>query len=223
MSNQTSTRMGQHELHHPTELNLYHKNPRVGDVDAIAASLRANSQYKPVTVNRGTHTGRPMEVLAGNHTIKAFRDLAEKYPDEDRWQRVDCWVLDVDEDRANRIVLADNRTSELGSFDDEQLYEVLNSLNDSDFEGTGYSDVDFKALAEALNGAPSLDDLAKEYGEPTEEDVLEALSFKIDRDLMGMWQEHRMHFDSDSEALRDLLERGVTLGEEPEPEVSAEA
>lgn len=133
-----------HEVHHPSELNLFHKNPRLGDVDAIAASLRANNQYKPITVNRGTHTGRPLEVLAGNHTVKAFRDLAEKYPEDERWQEVDCWVIDVDDDRATRIVAADNRTAEKGSFDDEMLLELLSSLDD--LEGTAYEQDDLDQL-----------------------------------------------------------------------------
>src|SRR5699024_1772348 len=136
------------ETHHPADLALYSRNPRVGDVDAIAASLRANGQYKPVVVNRGTHTSRPMEVLAGNHTVKAFRTLAEEYPSDERWQSVDAWVIDVDDDRAARIVAADNRTSELGGFDDDTLLSLLSDL--SDLEGTGYGQDDLDDLSAAL-------------------------------------------------------------------------
>lgn len=65
----TTAGIGTLEQHDPTDLALYHKNPNVGDVDAIAGSLLVNRQYRPVVVNRGTHTGRPMEVLAGNHCV----------------------------------------------------------------------------------------------------------------------------------------------------------
>lgn len=136
------------ETHHPTKLALHNRNPRRGDVDAIAGSLRANGQYKPIVVNRGTYTGRPMEVLAGNHTLMAVRNLAEEYPSDDRWQQVDCWVIDVDEDRAVRIVAADNRTSELGTFDDRLLAELLAELDD--LEGTGYDPQDLDDLANML-------------------------------------------------------------------------
>lgn len=34
----------------PSELNTYHRNPRRGDVSAIAASLKAHDQYKPICV-----------------------------------------------------------------------------------------------------------------------------------------------------------------------------
>lgn len=135
------------ETHRPADLATFHKNPRVGDTDAIAASLRANGQYKPIVVNRGTHTGRPLEVIAGNHTLKAVRTLAEEYPSDDRWQSIDCWVIDVDDDRSSRIVAADNRTSELGGFDTDALVELLDDL--PDLEGTGYSDDDLSDLMAA--------------------------------------------------------------------------
>lgn len=129
---------------HPSELSLYWKNPRVGNVDVIKSSLRAHGQYKPVLVNRGTHTGRENEVLAGNHTLKAIRDLAEEYPEDERWQEVDVWEIDVDDDRATRIVIADNRTAELGHTDSAALTELLVELNDLD--GTGYTDDDLDDL-----------------------------------------------------------------------------
>jgi len=123
---------------HPSELALFHKNPRVGDVEAIAASLRAHGQYAPIIVNVGTHTGRKNEVLKGNHTLKAFRTLAERHPDDQRWQTIECRLLDVDDDQAARIVAVDNRTSELGSFDTDVLLDLLQEL--PDLEGTGYDD-----------------------------------------------------------------------------------
>lgn len=129
---------------HPSDLNLFWRNPRVGNVDVIKSSLRAHSQYKPVLVNKGTHTGRPNEVLAGNHTLKAIRDLAEEFPEDERWQGVLCWEIDVDDDRATRIVIADNRTSELGHSDTQTLTELLSELEG--LEGTGYSDDDLEDL-----------------------------------------------------------------------------
>lgn len=84
----------------PDELALYHQNPRRGDIGVIESSLIAHGQYKPVTVNLGTHTGRPHEVLAGNHTVQAIRNLATKLPDDDRWRKVLTHYVDVDDDMA---------------------------------------------------------------------------------------------------------------------------
>lgn len=128
----------------PSELALYHRNPRVGNVEVIANSLVAHGQYKPVVVNKGTHTGRSNEVLAGNHTVKAFRDLIETEPDNPRWRTVIGYVIDVDDDAAARIVAVDNRSAELGTFDDAALADLLSSLGELD--GTGYTADDLSDL-----------------------------------------------------------------------------
>src|SRR5262249_21972971 len=48
----------------------YARNPRRGDLAAIKRSLEVNGQYRPIVVNRRTG-----EVLAGNHTWLAAREL----------------------------------------------------------------------------------------------------------------------------------------------------
>ena len=60
------------------ELQPFHKNPRRGNVEMIAESLQINGQYRAIVVNVGTHTGRPLEVLAGNHTLAAAKQLGWK-------------------------------------------------------------------------------------------------------------------------------------------------
>jgi ParB-like chromosome segregation protein Spo0J len=126
---------------HPVaDLRLYHRNPRVGNVDRIKESLQVNGQYRPVVVNAGTHTGRPLEVLAGNHTVIAARDLG--------WPTVAAVTVDVDDDQAARIVLVDNRTADLATHDDRLLLELLVDLPHLD--GTGYEPGDISALEEFL-------------------------------------------------------------------------
>ncbi len=98
-------------------------NPRRGKVSAIAESLKTNGQYKPVIVQASTR-----KILAGNHVVKAALRLG--------WTTVQCAIVDVDDETAKRIVLADNRTSELGSFDETDLAAMLKSLDD--LTGTGY-------------------------------------------------------------------------------------
>lgn len=143
------------------ELNTFHRNPRQGDVQAIKGSIQANGLYRPIIVNRGSHTGRSNEVLAGNHTLKAYRELAEEHPGD--YATIDCWVVDVDDDRANRIVLADNRTADLGDYDEAQLLELLNEV-DYDLDGTGY-DYEYLdelvELAEKSGGGEPNDDYAE--------------------------------------------------------------
>lgn len=136
----------------PSELALYHRNPNLGNVPKIVASLRAHGQYKPVVVNRGTHTGRPNEVLAGNHTLKAIRDLLEAEPDDERWRTIDGYVIDVDDDQAARIVLVDNKTAEDGfGYDQEVLADLLGGL--PDLEGTAFTADEYSDLLASLEEA----------------------------------------------------------------------
>lgn len=110
------------------DLAPYYRNPRSGDLDAIGESLSTHGQYKPIVVNRGTHTGRPNEILAGNHTAKAARKLG--------WDDIAVTWLDVDEATAAKIVIVDNRTSDLAGYDTALLADILTDL--PDLEGTGY-------------------------------------------------------------------------------------
>jgi len=188
----------------PDQLRTFHKNARKGDVDAIAGSLLTNSQYRPIVVNIGTHTGRPYEVLAGNHTLQGIRKNAESHPEDPRWNRVLVHWGDWDEHQCRAIVLADNKTAELGSYDFEQLKELLDEMG-GDFSGTGFTDLDYQALAQSLE-PPSLDDLAREFGDGvTADDLLERVSLKLSGDVNQRWLEHRKNFDSDDGAMAALL------------------
>lgn len=156
--------LGEAQQHNIYELNLYHQNPRVGNIETIAESLEKNGAYKPIVVNRGTHTGRPLEVLAGNHTLKAHRLLVEQ--GKTGWETISTWVVDVDEEHATRIVLADNRTADLGDYDNSNLLELLSSLN-NDLDGTGYDD----SYIDTLLGMDKPEELPEEgdadtYAEP---------------------------------------------------------
>lgn len=123
------------------ELDTFAGNPRRGAVEAIASSLNKHGQYRPIVVNAGTKTGRRNEVLAGNHTLLAARQLG--------WLHVDAAIIDVDDNTARSIVAADNRLADLGDYDDTALYELLSSLDDLD--GTGYTNGELEALGAALN------------------------------------------------------------------------
>jgi DNA modification methylase len=103
----------------------YARNPRVGDVSALADSLRINGQYRPLVVRHDTR-----EILAGNHTWKAAKALG--------WATVAVsWLWEITDEEAARIVLADNRYSDMATYDLDALAALLESLGN--FEGTGYT------------------------------------------------------------------------------------
>lgn len=111
-------------------------NPRTGDTGAIVESIRANGMYQPVVAQRSTGY-----VLAGNHRLDALRQLGQT--------RIPVVYVDVDDERARRIALVDNRTSDLASYDPVLLAELLRDLDQTEdsLAGTGY---DAAALAEVL-------------------------------------------------------------------------
>ena len=149
MTTKDTANIGEHQTVPLLDLNHYSKNPRRGDVQAIKGSIVANGIFRPVIVNKGTYTDKPNEILAGNHTVKAIRELAEENPDDRRWQQVEVWMVDVDAERAARIVLADNRTADLGSYDNEELLGLLNMM-DGDLDGTGYDADDLELIEQSL-------------------------------------------------------------------------
>lgn len=182
--------------YHPEELTAYHKNPRHGDTDAIARSLETNGQYRPIVVNLGTHTGRPLEVLAGNHTRAAALQLG--------WDSIAATTIDVDDHQAARIVAADNRTADLGGYDNETLIGLLQGLDDLD--GTGYTSADLDDLLHT-NKVVDLDDLAEELGEPGADDHWPRITLKVSPVTADQWRDHAAGFDSDDEALTALLDQ----------------
>lgn len=124
-------------------LKPYHRNPRQGDIGAIVSSLEHHGQYRPIVVN-----ARTQEVLAGNHTLAAARELG--------WTEIAATFVDVDDDQAARIVLVDNRANDLAHYDGETLTDILKELateTEYRLEGTGFTGDD-------------LDDLLAELQEP---------------------------------------------------------
>lgn len=123
-------------------------NARKGDVDSVAGSFSRFGQRKPLVAKR---TGEGGIVTAGNHGLLAARQLG--------WTHVAAILLDDDDLTAKSYALADNRTHDLGTYDDQALADLLKDVSASEaLEGTGYTDADLASLLESL--AP------KEQGEP---------------------------------------------------------
>lgn len=123
-----------------SRLDVYPRNPRKGNVEMVKASLAEFGQYRTIVVRPQPTIAEGYEVLAGNHTLLAARELGMK--------SLACSVVDVDDDTAARIVLADNRSSDLATYDDADLLELLNSLETLD--GTGYAGIDLTELTAGL-------------------------------------------------------------------------
>lgn len=125
------------------------RNPRQGDVGAISVSINENGFYGAIIAQRSTGY-----ILAGNHRYQAaIAAGADRIPVQ--------WV-DVDDAHALRILLADNRTNDVASYDDAALAELLTELaEDGGLTGTGYDGDDLDQLLNDL--APKDDDGEEPY------------------------------------------------------------
>lgn len=122
-------------------LQIYPGNARQGDIGMLTESLAVNGQYRPIVVNRPTG-----QILVGNHTYAAAVALG--------WPEIAVTYIDVDEAEARRIVLIDNRTSDLATYDDSRLLDLLTSLS-ADLKGTGYTPDDLDELLLGAAGRPA--------------------------------------------------------------------
>lgn len=125
----------------PIDSLEYHpRNPNQGDLGQIGRSIEVNGWWGTVLVQKSTRY-----ILAGNHRVEALRHQgAENVPV--------VWV-DVDDEMAQRIVLADNRTGRLGSDNEAMLAELLTALAPTELslDGLGYDGDDLDRMLKDLN------------------------------------------------------------------------
>lgn len=139
-------------------------NPRRGNIKKLKESLEANGQYKPIVVQKSTKY-----ILAGNHLWQAAKELG--------WQLIDVVEVDVNNTQAKKIVASDNRLGELGTYDEQELLDLLQDIS---LEGTGYDSADVddllalleeQAIAPAFEAEPVMVDGAGGGAELAQENV----------------------------------------------------
>jgi len=122
-------------------------NPRKGDVAAVAASLARFGQRKPIVARKDDGT-----IIAGNHTWQAAKKLG--------WKEIAVAFVGDDDVTAQAYALADNRTAELGSYDEELLLQMIQEIQKIDEDllaDTGWAQKDFEQLVEKLGIVEQLD------------------------------------------------------------------
>lgn len=119
-------------------VNLDGANARIHDAKnlaAIKASLSRFGQRLPIVIQR-----EGMVVRAGNGRVVAARELG--------WDEIAAVIVDEGDVEATAFAIADNRTAELGGWDDEILASTLKGLEDSGdgIAELGFSDTDLLSL-----------------------------------------------------------------------------
>ena len=126
------------------ELDLDPANVRQHDeknLAAIKSSLRRFGQQKPIVVDpKGI-------VIAGNGTLTAARALG--------WDRIRIIRTQLEGSEATAYAIADNRTAELATWDDDALMQQLSALDLEDsalVEAAGFSAAQLEDRVNALLG-----------------------------------------------------------------------
>ena len=122
-------------------------NPRKGNVEAVKKSYEKFGQRKPIVATKDG------EVISGNHQLAAARELG--------WNKIAVVFTDDDELTAKAFALADNRTADLGTYDDDLLADMLGAVSsdlemleatsfteDDLYKLIGFDEVDEKELPE---------------------------------------------------------------------------
>ena len=129
------------------ELLLDPSNVRKHDrknLDAIKASLKKFGQQKPIVIDAEGI------VLAGNGTLTAARELG--------WTEIEVTRTELTGSAATAFAIADNRSAELATWDQEQLEKVIASLNVEDAELTLATGFDPKEIDAMINSSEVTED-----------------------------------------------------------------
>lgn len=117
-----------------TEIKPYENNPRKNDdaVDEVANSIKAFGFKNPIIVDKD------MVIIAGHTRLKAAQKLG--------LTMVPVIVAsDLNEDQANALRLADNKTAEIAKWDKKKLEEELKQINweilGIDMTDVGFDDI----------------------------------------------------------------------------------
>ena len=115
-------------------------NPRQGDVAVIGESIEANDFYGALIVHEPTGN-----ILVGSHRWQAARTAG--------LDELPAFLIDVDEDRARRIMAVDNRASDLAGWNEAGLVALLREMipTPTGLAGSGFTDAALMRLVTDLS------------------------------------------------------------------------
>ena len=130
-------------------ITLLPGNPRKGDIVAVAKSYETFGQRKPIVVKKTGEDkdGNPIGiVIAGNHQLQAATKLG--------WKKIAAVFVEDDDITAKAYALADNRTAELGGYDNDLLAKLIEevSVNENLLEATAWTADDLQEIQKKRGG-----------------------------------------------------------------------
>jgi hypothetical protein len=187
-----------------TELKLHPRNPRKGNVESIRESIEHNGWYGAVLVQKSTGY-----IIAGNHRVQAAEAAGMK--------KIPIMEIDCDDTTAVRILLADNRTNDTATYDDEILADILKGLSEVDGSllGTGYKLEDYDDIMAALQETqysvdhnvtvrPTIDERLERYQEAMTRSIMLAYQLPEFGYIVEQLEAMRSKYETENNAMTIL-------------------
>ena len=130
-----------------SELTEWKNNSRIHtqrNLLTIKNSLEKFGQMKPLIVQKSS-----MSIIAGNGTFQAMKALG--------WEKADCYIIDIDDKKAEAYCIVDNRATDQSEWDQKTLMEVLQDLSETDEEllnCTGFDATEMEKMLQFLEDDP---------------------------------------------------------------------
>jgi len=170
-------------------LSEHPENPRQGHDETVGESIAQNGFYGAILVQRSTN-----RIIAGNTRYRQALAAGASF--------APGFVCDVDDDQARRILLVDNRSSDMATMNDSSLTALLASIADSErgFYGTGFDEASYSALIESatngydINGNDSFEDNYGEFSGVKLADRFLAPPFSVLDGRAGYWRNRKRYW-----------------------------
>lgn len=138
------------------------RNPKDHDIGAIIESMRRFGFVEPGVRNEAT--GRIVAGHGRRDALIAMRESGDDPPDRVRVNGSGVWMVPViagvsfaSDEEAEAYLVAANRLTEIGGWNDAELVNVLQALGEHDpdlLAVTGYDDDDLRALLAGMDETP---------------------------------------------------------------------
>lgn len=145
-------------------------NPKDHDIGQIIQSIKRFNFTAPLILNEDTN-----KLVAGHGRLEALiRMFQSQYqiPKGIRTNEEGMWLVPVlrgldfeNEEEAMTYLIADNKLSEFGGWDEHSLAAILDTVKDN-LDGVGFDESDIQAIFENLNETWEQDNTDRGLGDP---------------------------------------------------------
>ena len=196
------------------QLVVHEANPKAHDVALVADSIRRFGFIDPVVVDE--RTGK---LAAGHGRLAALQAMHADGEDPPTGVKVTKgqWTVprvqgyaSANDAEAEAALIALNRTTEVGGWEDHALLDLLERLStvDDGLVGVGYDEdelADLRARLADLPGLGDLDGIEDEFGPLDGTEGLVTVKLEVSGATAARWEDHRAGHDDDEAALVALI------------------